>query len=220
MKRNAPIRILLADDHEIFRDGFQVMLKKQENIKLIGDAANGRELVDMVMQLQPDVVITDIKMPELDGVAATRIITGKYPGIQVIGLTMFDDDNLIIDMLEAGAKGYLLKSAHKKEIIDAIQTVYNKEVYYCKNTSANLMRLIAQSRYNPYKQEPKPVFTEKELEVIRMICQQASNKEIAAHLNLSIRTIEGYRDRIQERINARNMVGIVVYAIREGIYKL
>lgn len=220
MKRNAPIRILLADDHEIFRDGFQVMLKKQENIKLIGEAANGRELVDMVIQLQPDVVITDIKMPQLDGVAATRIITDKYPGIQVIGLTMFDDDNLIIDMLEAGAKGYLLKSAHKKEIIDAIQTVYNKDVYYCKSTSANLMRLIAQSRYNPYKHEPKPVFTEKELEVMKMICQQASNKEIATHLNLSIRTIEGYRDRIQERINARNMVGIVVYAIREGIYKL
>lgn len=220
MKEYAPIRIVLADDHEIFRDGFHVMLKKQNNIKLIGDAANGLELIELTERLLPDVVITDIKMPLMDGIEATRIITEKSPGINIIGLTMFDDDNLIIDMLEAGAKGYLLKSAHKEEIIDAINAVYHNETYYCKSTSGKLIHMIAQSRFNPYKAFQKPVFNQKEIDVIKMICQEASTREIASRLFLSVRTIEGYKERIQERIKAKNTAGIVIYAIKEGIYKI
>ena len=161
MKQYSPIRTVLADDHEIFRDGFNVMLKKQDNIKLIGEASNGQELIEITERLKPDVVITDIKMPLLDGIEATRIITEKFHGIHVIGLTMFDDDNLIIDMLEAGAKGYLLKSAHKNEIIDAIITVNQDDTYYCKSTSGKLIHMIAQSRFNPYKAFQKPGFNPK-----------------------------------------------------------
>jgi DNA-binding NarL/FixJ family response regulator len=217
---NSPIRIVLADDHEIFRDGFNVMLKKQQDILLIGEAANGIELIKITERLLPDIIITDIKMPGLDGIEATRILTEKFPAINVIALSMFDDDNLIIDMLEAGAKGYLLKSAHQREIIDAIKTVYKHENYYCKSTSAKLVKMIAQSRFDPYKEIQKPELSQREIEIIRLICLEASNKEIASTLFLSIRTIEKYREKIQEKIKAKNAAGIVIFAIKTGIYKI
>lgn len=220
MKIYTPIRIVLADDHEIFRDGFNIMLKKQANIKLVGEAANGAELIEVAGKLIPDVILTDIKMPRIDGIEATKIIAKKYPEISIIALSMFDDDNLIIDMLEAGAKGYLLKSAHKNEIIEAIKAVYNQETYYCKSTSGKLAQLIAQSRFNPFNPNQRKEFSQKEIEIIKLICQEASNKEIASRLFLSVRTIEGYREKIQDRIKAKNTAGIVIYAIKNGIYKL
>lgn len=220
MKIYTPIRIVLADDHEIFRDGFNIMMKKQANIKLVGEAGNGAELIEVAGKLMPDVILTDIKMPRIDGIEATKIITKKYPEINIIALSMFDDDNLIIDMLEAGARGYLLKSAHKNEIIEAIKAVYNQETYYCKSTSGKLAQLIAQSRFNPFNPNQRKEFSQKEVEIIKLICQEASNKEIAARLFLSVRTIEGYREKIQDRIKAKNTAGIVIYAIKNGIYKI
>ncbi len=219
-KSYTPISIVIADDHEIFRDGFKVMLKKYPEIKLLGEAENGIELLKLAEQLHPDVILTDIRMPKMDGIEATRVMVEKYPGISIIVLSMFDEDNLIIDMLEAGAKGYLLKNTHKEDIIEAIRTVYNGENYYCKHTSAKLIQMIARSRYNPYKKKPKVEFTEKEIEVIRLICEQLLNKEIAEKLNLSIRTIEGYREKIQEKMNVRNSAGVAVYAIKNGIYEI
>ena len=216
-----PIRIVLADDHEIFRDGFRVMLKKQTSVELVGDAGNGQELIQLVSELQPDVVVTDIKMPVMDGVQATKIITKQFPDIGIISLSMFDEENLIIDMLESGAKGYLLKNAHKDEIIAAVEAVYNKQTYDCNHTSKKLTKLIAESAFNPYQRLKRPPeFSERELVVIRFICQELSNKEIAAQLNLSVRTIEGYREKIQEKINAKNTAGIVVYAIKNRIYQV
>jgi DNA-binding NarL/FixJ family response regulator len=215
-----PIRIVLADDHEIFRDGFRVMLKKQSGVELIGEAPDGEELVKLVEELQPDIVITDIKMPKLDGIQATRILTKRFKDIGVISLSMFDEENLIIDMLEAGARGYLLKNAHKDEIIAAIEAVFRDQTYYCNHTSRKLTRMIAESSFNPNRRPVQPDFNERELKVIRFICQEFSNKEIALQLNLSVRTIEGYRDKIQEKINARNTAGIVVYAIKNRIYQV
>lgn len=219
-KLYAPIRVLLADDHEVYRDGFNVMLKKNADIELIGEAENGQELIEMTGQLKPDVVITDIKMPVMDGVDATRALAEKYPHIGVIAISMYDDDNLIVDMLEAGAKGYLLKNAYKDEIFEAIKTVHEQKTYYCHHTSAKLAKMIAKSNFNPYKKIPKIEFSEKETEIIRLICQEFSNKDIAGRLFLSVRTIEGYRDAILKKMDVRNTAGIVVYAIKNGIFKI
>jgi DNA-binding NarL/FixJ family response regulator len=215
-----PIRIVLADDHEIFRDGFRVMLKKQPSVELIGEAPDGEELIKLVEELQPDVVVTDIKMPKLDGIQATKILTKRFKDIGVVSLSMFDEENLIIDMLEAGAKGYLLKNAHKDEIIAAIEAVFSDQTYYCNRTSRKLTRMIAESSFNPNRRPVNPDFSERELKVIRFICQEFSNKEIALQLNLSVRTIEGYREKIQDKISARNTAGIVVYAIKNRIYQV
>jgi two-component system, NarL family, response regulator NreC len=220
MKSNyTPIRIVLADDHEIFRDGFSGLLKKQDDIKLIGEASNGEELISITERLMPDVVLTDIRMPVMDGISATKVISGRFPQIYVIALSMFNDDNLVIDMMEAGAKGYLLKNAHKSEIIDAIKTVNRQEIYYCKQTSDKLIKMMANSRFNPYKDKKSQSFTNKEIQVIKLICQQYSNKEMSEMLNFSVRTIEGYRQRIQEKMSVKNSAGIVVYAIKNNIYQ-
>ena len=215
-----PIRIVLADDHEIFRDGFRVMLKKQTSVELAGEAADGEELIKLVREVYPDVIITDIKMPNMDGIQATKLLTKEFPDIGIISLSMFDEENLIIDMLEAGAKGYLLKNADKNEIIAAVEAVHNKQTYYCNHTSRKLTKMIAESSFDPYKRPRAPEFSEKEISVMRYICQELSNKEIAERLFLSVRTIEGYRERIQEKINARNTAGIVVYAIKHRIYQV
>jgi DNA-binding NarL/FixJ family response regulator len=217
MKQLTPIRIILADDHEIFRDGFKAMLRKQPAIQLVGEAEDGESLIALARNTQPDVIVTDIKMPRMDGVAATKYLAKEFPHIGIIALSMFDEEQLIVEMLEAGAQGYLLKNAHKDEIIEAIKTVSNHQAYYCNDTSAKLAQMIARSRIKEEK-EKKLEFTEKELSVIRYICQEMTNKEIADQMKLSIRTVEGYRERIQEKIGAKNAAGVVVYAIKKNIY--
>ncbi|MFL5740985.1 MAG: response regulator [Flavisolibacter sp.] len=220
MKATRPIRIILADDHEIFRDGFKAMLRKQPSVQLIAEAGDGATLLKLVIALKPDVVVTDIKMPIMDGVQVTKELKRISPSPGVIALSMFDEENLIVDMLEAGAQGYLLKNAHKDEIIEAIKSVHEGSNYYCNHTSAKLASMIAHSPFGGARQPKKIEFSEREFSVIRYICEEMSNKQIAGELHLSIRTIEGYRDRIQEKIGAKNAAGIVVYAIRNNIYKV
>jgi len=215
-----PIRVVIADDHEIFREGLEVLLKKQNDIELVGEASNGKQLVEVAERVIPDVIITDIKMPVLDGIKATYALTQKFPQMGIIALSMFDDENLIVDMLEAGAKGYLIKNAHKHEIIAAIKSVHSHDSYFCNHSTVKLARMIGKSRFNPFREIIKPEFNEKELEVIRLVCEELSNKEIASELNLSIRTIEGYREKILEKMKAKNTAGIVVFAIKTGIYKI
>lgn len=215
-----PINIILADDHEIFRDGFRVMLNKTPDIKLIGEASNGEELIQLALELKPDVIITDIKMPVMNGIDATRKLVKEIPDVGVIALSMFDEENLIVDMLEAGAKGYLLKNVHKEEVISAVKSVYMGKPYYCRDTSNKLAQIIAKSNFNPYKQNTvHPVFSENEIEVIKLICQEYSAKQMADKLQVSQRTIENYRSRISEKIDAKNTVGIVVYALKHKIYE-
>jgi DNA-binding NarL/FixJ family response regulator len=219
MNTQVPIKLIIADDHEIFRDGLRLMLQKQPEINLLAEAEDGKELIEHIKHLQPDVVITDIKMPRMDGATAAKHITEHYPTIGIIALTMFDEDDLIIDMLEAGAKGYLLKNADKHEMVEAIKSVYNNEPYYCKHTSHKLAQMVARSKFNPYKQLVNPVvFTDREKEIIGCICDGLTNKEIAARVFLSVRTIEGLRMKILEKMNVKNTAGIIIYAIKNDLY--
>lgn len=213
------IRVIIADDQELIRAGFQTLLRRQPEIEFVGEAENGRELLELADRLKPDIIFMDIKMPIMDGIEATRILSGRQPETGVIALTLYDDDNLIVDMLEAGAKGYLVKNAAKQEIIDAIHTVYEAGNYYCRHTNSKLAQLIAKSKFNPHKKNKAVEFTPREKEVIDLICREFSNKEIAANMGLSVRTIEGYRERIQEKMEVRSTAGLVVYAIKKGLFK-
>jgi len=215
-----PIKLVIADDHEIFRDGFRLLLKNQKDIELVGEANNGKDLLNVIRDTHPDVAVIDIKMPEMDGIEATKIIHEQFSDVKVIALSMFNDDNLIIDMLGAGARGYLLKNTNKHELITATKTVHENGTYYCNETSIKLAKMIAESKYHPHRAIPAVKFTERELEVIRLLCKQFSNKEIATQLGLSTRTVETYRERIQEKTDSRNAIGIVIFAIKQGLFEI
>jgi len=219
IKSSTPIRIILADDHEIFRDGFRVMLRKQPSVQLIGEASDGAGLIEKVRELKPDVVITDINMPRIDGIEATKKLVAENPQEKIIALSMHDQDNLIIEMLEAGAMGYLVKNAQKEEIIEAIKTVFAGENYYCSTTTDKLAVSIGNSKYQPARKSTLPLLTEREKQIMCYLCSQMSNKEIAEQMNLSVRTIEGYRESIFEKIKVKNIAGMVVYAVKNKIYK-
>jgi DNA-binding NarL/FixJ family response regulator len=212
------IKVVIADDHEIFRDGFKMILGKMKNCLLIGEASNGRELLEIVANTTPDLVITDIKMPAMDGIEATRKIREKWPSMGIIALSMFNEDDLIMEMLEAGANGYLIKNADKAEIMDAIVAVASGDPYYCRGTNNKLTKLIANSRFHPFHRKKIVEFSEKEIEIIRLICQEMTNKEIGENLFLSIRTVEGHRLRILDKMGVKNSVGLVIYAIQNNIF--
>jgi DNA-binding NarL/FixJ family response regulator len=213
------ISLVIADDHEIFRDGLALMINKQENLSLVGQAGNGRELIQLVNDKKPDIVITDIKMPYMDGIAATRLMLQQDPLLKIIALSMFDEEDLIVEMLEAGAKGYLLKNADKKEIQEAILTVNEGNIFYCKLTSARLASLIVKSKFDPQKKKSSDLFTEREKQIIELICLQHTAQEIGDRLFLSKRTVEGYRTRILEKMEVKNTAGVVVFALRHNLIR-
>ena len=213
------ISLVIADDHEIFRDGLALMLSKQDTVKLVGQAGDGLELVRMVDETRPDMVLTDIKMPRMDGIVAAKQLLQKHPGLKIIALSMFEEEDLIVEMLEAGARGYLLKNADKKEILDAIVTVDEGNIFYCKHTTARLASLIVKSKFDQQKKSPGALFTDREREIVRLICRQHTAQEIGEMLFLSKRTVEGYRTRILEKMDVKNTAGVVIFALKHSIIR-
>ena len=213
------ISLVIADDHEIFRDGLALMLSKQDTVNLVGQAGDGLELVRMVDETRPDMVLTDIKMPRMDGIAAAKQLLQKHPGLKIIALSMFEEEDLIVEMLEAGARGYLLKNADKKEILDAIATVEQGNIFYCKHTTARLASLIVKSKFDQHKKSPGALFTDREREIVRLICRQHTAQEIGNMLFLSKRTVEGYRTRILEKMDVKNTAGVVIFALKHSIIR-
>lgn len=216
MKKNdTAVSVIIADDHELVREGLQALLAKEHDINLVGSACNGRELVEMVNAHQPSVVLTDLKMPLMDGIEATRDIRAAFPFVEVIALSMYDDETLVLDALEAGACGYLLKNADKSEILRAIRQAFMHEQYYCKEISLKLARYLAKTRK---PEQARVKFTAKESEVIRYICEGLTTEDIGKKLFLSKRTIDGYRSDILHKLNVKGTAGIVVYAMKHGLY--
>ena len=216
-----PIRIIIADDHEVYRDGLKTLLQKAKeyDLQVIGEAANGKELIALTESLKPDVVLTDIMMPVMDGIEATAYITKNIPAVRVIALSMFNQDNLILDMINSGAKGYLIKNAHKDEILEAVAMVYKNQPYYCRSTSLRLAKLIAGSQLGNAIVKPKITFTQKETAIIKLICEEKTSKEISDLMFLSTRTVDEYRIKIREKMEVKSTAGMVIYAIKNDLYK-
>ena len=165
--------------------------------------------------MKPTPIIFVLRL--MDGVEAARLIVQKLPDARIIALSMFDEENLVVDMLEAGAKGYLLKNADKQEILEAIATVSENNSYYCRLTSARLASMIVKSRFSDSKKTKPAEFSDREKDIIRLICQQDTAQQIADKLYLSKRTVEGYRTRILEKMNVKNTAGVVIYALKHQL---
>jgi DNA-binding NarL/FixJ family response regulator len=215
MKRPDKITIILADDHELIRDGFRSFLKKLKEVELLAEASNGEELFALVRRFLPDIVITDVKMPLMDGIEATRMIKQRYPYIRVIALSNYDEMALINEMLEAGAHGYLIKNVAKHQLIEAIHAVRSGNTYYCSTTSA---KVFTHSQKN-LKYVPPVVLTKRERELVKLISKGMSNQEIAIELRLSKRTVESHRLSVQEKLGLKTPVAIALYALQHGYFK-
>jgi two-component system, NarL family, response regulator NreC len=211
-----PITVIIADDHELLLDGFHNLFKKEDQIQVVASALNGYELVTAVKNYLPQVVLTDIRMPVLDGVEATRSIKSRYPHIKVIAFTAFDEYFLISDMMAVKADGYLLKNVHKSVIIEAIKTVVSGKPYYCHEVSEKVQTLLDEKEQKPVK---NIAFTERELEVMIQIAQAKESKCIARELSISTRTVETYRHSLYKKIGVNGVVGVALYAQRHGYLK-
>lgn len=214
------IKLIIADDHALIRAGFASYLHKQTGLQLVAEAANGKELLSLTERHNPDIIFTDISMPEMDGIEATRIITEKYPHIAVIALTIMQQDYIITDMLSAGAKGFLLKHVHPSELLKAILAVHNNENYYCRHTTEKLNRLILNKEFDPVTKERKLLLSPRETEVLLLICKEKTNKDISEILHISVRTVECFRSNLQRKTGVLNIAGMIKYAVKHGIYKV
>lgn len=214
------INLAIADDHKIFREGLKATLEDCADLNILFEAGNGIELVKQLAFKNPDVILMDIKMPEMDGMQATAYIQQNFSHVKVLALSMFNEDKYILDMMKAGASGYLLKNAEPQEIIDAVFMVHKKGYYFNEHLSITLVKqFMGKSTINPKGKEDMEL-NERETEVLKLICQEKQNTEIADKLFLSVRTVEGYRTKLFEKTGSKNMVGLVIYAIKKGIIDL
>ncbi|MGN6400133.1 MAG: response regulator transcription factor [Flavisolibacter sp.] len=211
------IRVVLAEDNEVYFSGLKTILEETGDLALCGAVRDGAALMELLAVVPVDVVVTDIQMPRLTGIAATKLISKAYPGVKVIALTMYNAEQLIIEMLEAGARGYLDKNTRIEHLIEAVRAVHAGAYYHCPSTTMRLSKMIAGSKVKLVRQAV--VFTETELAMIRLICEEYANKEIAAKLFLSESRVDKYKKRIQEKMDVRSTAGIVVYAMQNGLYE-
>jgi two-component system response regulator DegU len=216
------INILLVDDHTIVRDGIKATLKDQANFIIVGEAVNGVEAIESVKQLNPDVVIMDITMPEMNGIDAAMTISKKYPHSKILILSMHDNETYILKSVEAGAYGYLLKDVDKAEFIKAINAVYNGEKYYNTAISSVLVTgYLNKVKQNDFQQSTATnddyELTKREKGILKMITVGKNNREIADGLGISIRTIETHRANIMKKLKVKNAVELVRIALDDKI---
>jgi DNA-binding NarL/FixJ family response regulator len=214
------IKVWIADDHKLFRQGLIALLSSQADIDFCGEAENGSELLFLLGESQPDLILMDLEMPEVDGLTATREVKRQFPDIKVLGLSMHKDEEYVLQMMESGANGYLLKEAEPDEVLLAIRSAHNNGFYFNDRTSTALLGRLVNEKKVKSNFSPVDELTDRELQVLQLICEQLTNQEIADRLFLSPRTIEDYRARLLQKTDARNTAGLVIFAIREGVWEV
>lgn len=211
------IKIAIADDYKIFRDGLKVGLSADDRLEVIMEADNGEDLMKALETFAPDVILMDLKMPIMDGMEATKEVRKKYPAMKVLIVTMYEDDKFIIHLMENGANGYLLKNAEPEEIKKSIFAVYENGYYFNDLVNrALLKKLVLKNNFKPsFNQNVE--LTERELQVLKLICEEKTAVEIGKEIFLSPRSVEGIRQRLIEKIGVRNTAGLVMFAIKNGL---
>jgi len=213
------IKIILVDDHRIVRDGIKSLLQSEDDIEVIGEASNYSELINLLENKLPDILILDIALPDISGIEITRIMTLNYPAIRVIMLTMYTNEDFIFNSLKAGAKGYLPKNTTKKELIKAIKAVYNSEDYFSDEISNLILKSYIKKAKNSEQEteDPSKVLTRREEEILKLAAQGNSNREIAERLFISTRTVESHKNHIMNKLELKTNVDLIKFAIKNKI---
>jgi DNA-binding NarL/FixJ family response regulator len=212
-----PIRILLADDHHILRDGLRLLLERQPGFEVVAEAADGREAVRLAQEQCPDVAVMDIAMPGLNGIEATRCIKETCEGTAVIILSMHDDESYVLRALRAGARGYLLKDSLKSDLLDAIRAVVHGQSHFSPKVSQMLKEDYFRELADKQKEDSFELLTTREREILQLAAEGKSNKEIANLLNLSLYTVDTHRSHILQKLNLHSVPELILYAVRKGI---
>jgi DNA-binding NarL/FixJ family response regulator len=211
------IKVFLVDDHKLFRNGLALLLEGEKDLVVSGEAENGKQFCESIQKEVPDVVLMDIEMPEMDGFETTELTCSKYPDLKVIALTMFGEEQYYLKMIEAGAKGFLLKNSDIEEVIKAIKTVYEGGTYFSQEILYNMVKNIKEVR----KETGPPVqLSVREQEILDLICKGFSNTEIASELNISKRTVEKHRSNILAKTQTYNTASLVMFAVENKLISL
>jgi len=210
------IRILLADDHKIVRDGLRTLIGKEAGMEVIGEAENGRKALKMAEKIRPNVVIMDVTMPDMNGIEATRKMLTEVPGVKVIALSMHSDRRFVLGMLEAGASGYLMKDCAFDELAKAVRSVATGQTYLSPSIADVLVKGYL-DKVNEKISVARSPLTEREREILQLLAEGRSSKEIAAHLGVSVKTVETHRRNMMQKLNMRSVAELTKYAIREGL---
>jgi len=213
------LKIVLVDDHTLFREGLRCLIEKQPDIEVVGEAADGRKAIHVTNELRPDLVIMDVKMPVMNGIDATRQIIDKFSGVKVLALSMYSDTRFVLEMLRAGASGYLLKDSSFEELNRAIRTVVSNNIYL----SPGIACIVVETLLSQQSSSDSLVFsllTDREREVLQLLSEGNSTKQIALHLYVSVKTVESHRQNIMNKLDIYSVAELTKYAIREGLTSL
>ncbi len=213
----ARIQYAIADDHEVFRHGVKLVLSDDPLLEFIHEAGNGFALLKLLEITPVDVILLDLKMPVLDGFSTSKEIREKFPQIKILVLTMHEQEEYVIHLMESGANGYLLKNASPGEIKKAIHCVHENDYYFNDLVSATLLKKLVEKQYVRPKFTTTTPLTEKELNVLQLICKEMTSVEIAQAVHLSARTVEGIRAGMIDKLGVKNIAGLVLYAAKNGI---
>lgn len=214
------IRIFLVDDHALIRDGLRAVLARQATMQVVGEAGDGREALKMIEGISPDIIVMDISMPGLNGIEVTRQILKVHPKIKVLALSMYDDQEYVYDILQAGASGYLLKSMASWELVNAIQAVSRGECYLCPSVTGKVVEQYVRRGNDGNVVGRPPELTSREREVLQLVVEGHRTQAIAAHLGISPKTVEVHRAHIASKVAIHDLPGLVRYAIRKGLIKV
>jgi DNA-binding NarL/FixJ family response regulator len=211
------IRILLADDHTVVRDGLRALLEREPDMTVVAEAADGRESVRLAGEELPDVVLMDLAMPNMNGIEATRRIVAANPRLAVVILSMHQDESYVLGSLNAGAKGYLLKDSLRKELIDAIRAVHQGRSFVTRKVSRILHEDYVSQLHQRGLEDSYELLTDREREILQLIAEGRTNKEVAGLLNISPTTVETHRTHILRKLDLHSIPELILYAVRKGI---